>query len=60
MVAFLLWDFLLPPLGSIDPHLLLVVAWGWLGVHLLRMPEATWNGWNRGAASGQAAGPAGS
>jgi hypothetical protein len=44
LVGFLLWDFLLPPLGPIDPHLLLVVAWGWLGATLLRMPDAVWRG----------------
>ena len=44
LVAFLVWDFGLPPLGPIDPHVLLVVAWVWMGVHLLRMPDAVWRG----------------
>lgn len=44
MIAFLVWDFLLPPLGPVDPHVLLVVAWVWMGVHLLRMPDAAWRG----------------
>ncbi len=44
LVAFLLWDFLLPPLGPVDAHVLLVVAWVWLGVHLLRMPNRVWRG----------------
>jgi hypothetical protein len=44
LVAFLLWDFLLPPLGPVDPHVLLVVAWVWLGVHLVRMPDPVWRG----------------
>jgi hypothetical protein len=44
LVAFLVWDFLLPPLGPIDAHVLLVVAWVWLGVRLLRMPDAVWRG----------------
>jgi hypothetical protein len=44
LIAFLVWDFGLPPLGPVDPHLLLVVAWVWMGVHLLRMPDAVWRG----------------
>jgi hypothetical protein len=44
LVAFLVWDFLLPPLGPIDAHVLLVLAWGWMGLHLLRMPDAQWRG----------------
>jgi hypothetical protein len=44
LVAFLVWDFGLPALGPVDPHVLLVVAWGWLGVHLIRMPDAVWRG----------------
>lgn len=50
LVAFLLWDFLLPPLGPVDPHVLLVLAWGWMGVHLIRMPDAVWRGADRVAA----------
>ena len=44
MIAFLVWDFLLPPLGPVDAHVLLVVAWVWLGAHLLRMPDRVWRG----------------
>jgi hypothetical protein len=50
LVAFLLWDFGLPALGRVDAHVLLVVAWVWMGIHLLRMPDAAW----RGAAPGTA------
>ena len=50
LVAFLVWDFGFPPLGPIDPHLLLVVAWVWMGVHLLRLPDAEWRGATRPAA----------
>ena len=44
LVAFLVWDFLLPSLGPLEPHLLLMVALCWLGVHLLRMSQARWHG----------------
>jgi hypothetical protein len=44
LLAFLVWDFLLPPLGPVDAHVLLVVAWVWLGVRLLRMPDPVWRG----------------
>lgn len=44
LVAFLVWDFGLPPLGPVDPHVLLVVAWVWMGIHLLRLPDAVWRG----------------
>ena len=56
--AFLVWDFLLPPLGPVDAHLLLVVAWVWLGVALLRLPDRTWNGGHRAPAPGSAGAPA--
>jgi hypothetical protein len=49
LVAFLVWDFGLPPLGPIDPHLLLVVAWVWMGIHLLRLPDSAWRGATRTA-----------
>ena len=42
LVVFLVWDFLLPSWGVLEPHLLLAVALGWLGVHVLRLPEARW------------------
>lgn len=44
LAAFLVWDFLLPPLGPVDAHVLLVAAWVWMGVHLLRMPDRVWRG----------------
>jgi hypothetical protein len=44
LVAFLVWDFALSPLGPVGPHVLLVLAWVWMGVHLLRMPDAVWRG----------------
>jgi hypothetical protein len=47
LVAFLVWDFGFPPLGPIDPHVLLVVAWVWMGIHLLRLPDAEWRGATR-------------
>lgn len=52
MVLFLVWDFGFPPVGPLEPHLVLVVAWCWLGVHLLRLPRETWEG---GAGRGRAA-----
>lgn len=42
LIAFLVWDFLLPSVGPAEPHLLLAVALGWLGVCVLRMPQAEW------------------
>jgi hypothetical protein len=44
LVAFLVWDFLLPAVGPFEPHLLLMVALGWLGLYLVRMPARTWAG----------------
>lgn len=45
LVAFLVWDYGLPSgEGVFEPHLLLVLAWGWLGLHLMRMKDATWRG----------------
>lgn len=44
LVGFLLWDFLLAPVGPVDSHLLLLVAWTWLGIALLRMPDPVWRG----------------
>ena len=44
LVAFLVWDFLLPSVGPLEPHLLLMVALVWLGVHLARMPQRVWSG----------------
>ena len=42
--GFLVWDFLLPSIGALEPHLLLFVALGWLGVHMIRMDDAAWRG----------------
>ena len=44
LVAFLVWDFTLPAAGALEPHLLLLVALVWLGLHLVRMPARTWAG----------------
>jgi hypothetical protein len=44
LAGFLVWDFLLPAVGVLEPHLLLVVAWGWLGVHIVRMRPRDWRG----------------
>ena len=44
LVAFLVWDFLLPSFGPLEAHLLLFVALGWLGVHVIRMDDAAWRG----------------
>ncbi len=44
LVAFLFWDFGLPASGPFEPHLLLAVALGWLGVHVIRMPHSRWRG----------------
>jgi hypothetical protein len=42
LIAFLVWDFFLPAGGPVEPHLLLAVALGWLGIHVLRLPQAVW------------------
>jgi hypothetical protein len=44
LVAFLLWDFLLPPVGPLEAHLLLLVSFGWLAVHVARMSWQEWSG----------------
>jgi hypothetical protein len=44
VIAFLVWDFLLPTWGPLEPHLLLFVGWTWLGLALLRMPHSRWLG----------------
>lgn len=44
LIAFLVWDFTLPSFGPLEPHLLLMVALGWLGLHLIRMPHRVWLG----------------
>ena len=47
VVAFLVWDFLLPSAGPLEPHLLLFIGWTWLGIGLARMPQAVWAGATR-------------
>lgn len=44
LMVFLVWDFLLPPVGPLEAHLVLLVALAWLGVHVLRMPHSVWIG----------------
>ena len=44
LLAFLVWDYLLPAFGPLEAHLLLFVALAWLGVHVLRMSDAAWHG----------------
>jgi hypothetical protein len=42
VIAFLVWDFLFAPVGPLEAHLLLTVAWVWWGITLLRMPHEQW------------------
>jgi hypothetical protein len=42
LVVFLVWDFLLPAFGPLEPHLVLAVALTWLGIHVLRLPQGVW------------------
>ncbi len=51
LIAFLVWDFLLPTVGPLEPHLLLAVSLGWLGVHVVRMPQERWLNPGREAAT---------
>jgi hypothetical protein len=44
LVAFLIWDFGLPAAPPFEPHVLLAVALGWLGVHVIRLPQRRWHG----------------
>lgn len=44
LVAFLIWDFTLPPVGFLEAHLLLFISWAWMGVHVMRMSHAEWLG----------------
>ncbi|HET6563610.1 MAG TPA: hypothetical protein VFG72_17205 [Marmoricola sp.] len=44
LIAFLVWDFTLPSSGPLEPHLLLMVALVWLGIHLVRLPHRVWLG----------------
>lgn len=47
LVAFLVWDFLLPAVGPLEAHLLLLVSFVWLGVHVARMSWPEWSGGRR-------------
>lgn len=42
LIVFVLWDFLLPPIGPLEAHLLLVLAFGWLGLFVGLMPTRLW------------------
>ena len=44
LVAFLVWDFTVAPVGPLEPHLLLLVALVWLGATVIRMPQSQWLG----------------
>ncbi len=44
LIAFLMWDFLLVPVGPLEPHLLLLVALVWFGAKVARMPHREWLG----------------
>jgi len=44
VLAFIVWDFLLPTFGPAEPHILLVVGWVWLGIQIMRMPRDIWSG----------------
>ena len=44
VMGFLVWDFLLPTGGLLQPHVLLAVGLGWLGVRIVRMGPDAWAG----------------
>ncbi len=44
LVAFLVWDFGLPSAAPFEPHVLLAIALGWLGIHVIRLPQSRWHG----------------
>ena len=44
VVAFLVWDFLLAPVGPLEAHLLLFAGWTWLGIAVIRTPHEVWTG----------------
>jgi len=44
LIGFLVWDFALTPIGPVEPHLLLMIALGWLGVAVAKMPHERWLG----------------
>jgi hypothetical protein len=42
LIVFLVWDFLLPSFGPLEPHLLLAAALIWLGIHIARLAPEQW------------------
>lgn len=44
VAVFLVWDFFLPMAGALEPHLLLVVGWVWMGLTIMRMGDDAWRG----------------
>ncbi len=44
LLIFLVWDFFLEPVGPLEPHLFLALSWVWMGWHLLKLPDETWQG----------------
>ena len=44
IAVFLVWDFLLPTFGLLEPHLLLAIGWTWMGITLIRMSDEAWRG----------------
>ena len=42
LIVFLVWDFLLPSFGPLEPHLLLAAALIWLGIHIARFSPEQW------------------
>lgn len=42
LIVFLVWDFLLPSFGPLEPHVLLAAALIWLGVHIARLAPEQW------------------
>jgi hypothetical protein len=49
LIVFLVWDFLLPAVGPLEPHLLLAVSLTWLGIYVLRLPQQVWRNPRLGA-----------
>lgn len=42
LIAFFVWDFLLPSYGPLESHLLLTAAWTWMGLTIIRMGDRQW------------------
>lgn len=49
---FLLWDFLAPAVGPLEPHLLLMVSLVWLGAQVMRLSRTSWAGGSTTLAQG--------